>query len=322
MQILYWDTNQFLPLNMINTQQDDYKSEQTMDGSLDCKCYIKMCKCSIHPRGKDEWIASMRDSLARTFQSPVMARALQEAEAVSGAKLSGSLASYECQNSSWRTAQLSLLEDSALLSEIWPSWGMTQGMESYQLPQLVHRTYVLDGGAWRAEGCMMPTPTACEAPNKKANTNGPKRIADVARGEWDHLWQTPVADDAVSRRKGKFNSRGEPKLSAQVMFPTPSAQEAGVITRDQIEGEPEQGKRIYSKKTGNHMQVTLNRHVSLWPTATASAYKGSSPATLTRKNGKSRERDRLDHAVMAANGGQLNPEWVEWLMGWPIGATE
>jgi hypothetical protein len=24
---------------------------------------------------------------------------------------------------------------------------------------------------------------------------------------------------------------------------------------------------------------------------------------------------------MASDGGQLNPEWVEWLMGWPIGHT-
>jgi hypothetical protein len=24
---------------------------------------------------------------------------------------------------------------------------------------------------------------------------------------------------------------------------------------------------------------------------------------------------------MASDGGQLNPEWVEWLMGWPIGWT-
>lgn len=23
----------------------------------------------------------------------------------------------------------------------------------------------------------------------------------------------------------------------------------------------------------------------------------------------------------AGNGGQLNPDWVEWLMGWPIGWT-
>jgi len=24
----------------------------------------------------------------------------------------------------------------------------------------------------------------------------------------------------------------------------------------------------------------------------------------------------------AGNGGQLNPPWVEWLMGWPIGFTD
>jgi hypothetical protein len=50
--------------------------------------------------------------------------------------------------------------------------------------------------------------------------------------------------------------------------------------------------------------------------------KGSSPAALTRKSGADRSNDRLDHAVMASDGGQLNPEWVEWLMGWPAGWTE
>ncbi|AMM23206.1 hypothetical protein AX767_01550 [Variovorax sp. PAMC 28711] len=42
---------------------------------------------------------------------------------------------------------------------------------------------------------------------------------------------------------------------------------------------------------------------------------------MTRKSGKDRSNDRIDHAVMASDGGQLNPEWVEWLMGWPIGHT-
>jgi hypothetical protein len=50
--------------------------------------------------------------------------------------------------------------------------------------------------------------------------------------------------------------------------------------------------------------------------------KGSSPAALTRKTGASRENDRLDHAVMATDGGQLNPTWVEWLMGFPLGHTD
>ena len=59
-----------------------------------------------------------------------------------------------------------------------------------------------------------------------------------------------------------------------------------------------------------------------WPTPVASMAKGSSPAALTRKSGADRSNDRLDHAVMATEGGQLNPAWVEWLMGWPIGWTE
>lgn len=27
-------------------------------------------------------------------------------------------------------------------------------------------------------------------------------------------------------------------------------------------------------------------------------------------------------SMRAGNGGQLNPDWVEWLMGWPIGYTD
>jgi hypothetical protein len=39
--------------------------------------------------------------------------------------------------------------------------------------------------------------------------------------------QTPVKDDVVNRKDGKFNSRGEPKLSAQVKrMPTVTAQDA------------------------------------------------------------------------------------------------
>jgi hypothetical protein len=59
-----------------------------------------------------------------------------------------------------------------------------------------------------------------------------------------------------------------------------------------------------------------------WPTPVASMSKGSSPNALTRRSGASRARDRLDHAVMASDHAHLNPTWVEWLMGWPIGWTD
>ncbi len=73
-----------------------------------------------------------------------------------------------------------------------------------------------------------------------------------------------------------------------------------------------------NKKGGMNLQTAVKR----WPTPVASMHKGSSPASLTRKSGKSRENDRLDHALMASDGGSLNPQWVEWLMGWPIEWTD
>ena len=62
-----------------------------------------------------------------------------------------------------------------------------------------------------------------------------------------------------------------------------------------------------------------------WPTATATAHKGWSP-----NHNRAMTDDRLDYSVERESfqpGQQtppmrLNPEWVEWLMGWPIGHTE
>ena len=62
-----------------------------------------------------------------------------------------------------------------------------------------------------------------------------------------------------------------------------------------------------------------------YPTATATAYKGWSP-----NHNRADTDDRLDYTIEREGftPGQttppmrLNPDWVEWLMGWPIGHTE
>lgn len=115
------------------------------------------------------------------------------------------------------------------------------------------------------------------------------------------LWQTPVADDAVNREKGKWNSRGEPKLSAQVLnWPTPRANDAekrGAIA--------------------NNPRSELPAAAMHWPTPTATAHKGWS-----KNHNRAETDDRLDYTIEreAANcsqPGRLNPTWVEKLMGWP-----
>ena len=56
-----------------------------------------------------------------------------------------------------------------------------------------------------------------------------------------------------------------------------------------------------------------------WPTRTASDHKGGT-ATPRRDTGKPR-MDRLDHVLEPRSHGNLSPDWVEWLMMWPIGWT-
>jgi len=64
----------------------------------------------------------------------------------------------------------------------------------------------------------------------------------------------------------------------------------------------------------------------LWPTPTTSEAKSD---TLNVQNRlRKKKQIMLCHAVRIAapqdqrNGGALNPTWVEWLMGWPLGWTD
>jgi hypothetical protein len=123
-------------------------------------------------------------SHARTSAAPEKAPGSKVLVAAYGQRCGGLLAKYDHASYSWKTAQFSLLVDSDVFSETWPRWGSMRSGESFLRP--------------------IPALPICES----------------ASG----LRQTPVADDAVNRQAGKWNSRGEPKLSAQVkLCPTPTA---------------------------------------------------------------------------------------------------
>ena len=64
------------------------------------------------------------------------------------------------------------------------------------------------------------------------------------------------------------------------------------------------------------MGMPLAIAVQLFPTPSANDWKGSS------KEGQ--RRGQLTDPAMGAvpAGGELNPEWVEWLMGYPAGWTD
>ena len=95
------------------------------------------------------------------------------------------------------------------------------------------------------------------------------------KGKGCGLWRTPEAMDCANRKFAR-NSRGEPKLSAQVkapgFWPTPS-------TPRPHDNEKTVGKYMMSQ-------------------------------------------NQKDLTIAAKNGGQLNPDWVDTMMGFPAGWSE
>lgn len=108
------------------------------------------------------------------------------------------------------------------------------------------------------------------------------------------LWPTPRANDPEKR--GDFANDPRNGLPAAAKYwATPSATEGkGAPTGDALE-----------KRKSMTRGVRLCEQVArMLPTPTANRWDGLQ-----------------SHGVNVVSG-QLNPEWVEWLMGWPIGWTD
>ena len=84
-------------------------------------------------------------------------------------------------------------------------------------------------------------------------------------------------------------------------------------------GTPTATMSCRSEKFAKGRIPTPAEFVKMWPTPTRSDYR--SPNLNPSKSGQKIE-PASGHALPAKVGGLLNPTWVEWLMGWPIGWTE
>ncbi len=127
------------------------------------------------------------------------------------------------------------------------------------------------------------------------------------------LWPTPVASDTSSRSK-PYAQGGTP-LSLAVKWPTPTV--CGNYNR-----------KGASATSGDGLATA----VRMWPTPNAQERDGKqtpgSHLTLTKavkgwKKGRvGGSPDSVVPDTEIQDGGPLNPTWVEWLMGWPLGWTD
>jgi hypothetical protein len=147
-------------------------------------------------------------------------------------------------------------------------------------------------------------------------------------------------------RSGELWERTTPVLrisgNAFGYWPTPRAQEPGRTTEgygrdlaELVEGKDQRKANTPSgnwptptcsdaftdklqssqQKEGSMHSVNLSQAVRMFPTPTATNTKAVHMRGAD--NGKEREP-----RVVQEGGGQLNPDWVEWLMGWPLGWTD
>jgi len=120
------------------------------------------------------------------------------------------------------------------------------------------------------------------------------------------LWATPSASDG--QRGGTITDKMTGRSLTQMVntpskWPTPQASD--------------NRQRATANSTARRMelgkQISLEAAVKFWPTPTAhNAKEGAYPAEFTRNI----------PTLSAQAGGTLNPTWVEWLMGWPLGWTD
>jgi hypothetical protein len=95
------------------------------------------------------------------------------------------------------------------------------------------------------------------------------------------------------------------------MWPTPDAQ-AMNLNADPVKHMERLARLKEKHNNGNGAGLTLGVAVKMWPTPTAQDAKN---------NGAPSQMERNTKPLNAEVGGSLNPTWVEWLMGWPLGWT-
>jgi len=241
------------------------------------------------------WTSSVAGSRAKTSLPPASVKESQASEADSGRNFTESFAKYDRDSSSWKMSQDFLFEEWAGYWETWPKQGMMRDGIAYQPPMSERHISESEFGLWRA-------PTAQEAGARietlETKTGEPAKVGERA------YRNTPSGEKVLQ----------SVTLGQQVkMWPTPKAS-------DGEWGTPRTSGRPISKVT--HLQTAAK----YWPTPSASSRDGTVSGGHPGLAGGSGNRQKLYKMLGKEEGKKmgcqsLNPYWVEWLMGWPLGWT-
>lgn len=161
------------------------------------------------------------------------------------------------------------------------------------------------GSSW------LPTPTKTRSGYNQSPSDGAAKRPSLETMAREGLWPTPMGSERETRPK--VYPRGNPNLAAAVQrFPTPTVSEA-----ERGHGYQMSNGKAYPTLTGA-VGAAPGPDGKYFPTPAAQdGHNSSLPPSQAG-------RDTIPGRLVEERGsdGVLNPEWVEWLMGFPIGWTD
>jgi len=193
--------------------------------------------------------------------------------------------------------------------QTWPRAGSTRDGIAYLRQPLARLTRETDSG-------LLPTPT--DVRKGGGSSRSGNRIDEIPTLQGmarQRKWPTPTkTNSSYTSQASKTKYRAGPTLAEAVqMWPTPTV-------GDSRSARNSTANRRTIPLTGVHPGDTLVDAVTKFPTPTRTdATKWNNNTVAQRK--EKHLSVRLPNVVAEGNGGALNPTWVEWLMGWPIGWT-
>jgi hypothetical protein len=254
------------------------------------------CEPSLPPTEIGQSISSAAASRAKTSALQARVQDSPGQGLVFGTSLQESFAKLPPDGSLWRTSAPSLLGDSEPFSKTWPASGLMRNGTAYQLVPLVRRTAGNESGLWR-------TPSAQE-PGVKAERLTSREPGGQARH--------------YDKQTGRLAQIGlSQQVQLRAMYPTPSASQmpcegtVRLARQRWLAGDCtlEEANAI----AGRDVRDKQGKVPAMWPTPTVQD---------ASNNGGPSQYERNSLPLKAVAGGALNPTWVEWLMGFPLGWTD
>ena len=257
-----------------------------------------------------ESISSVPDSPAKIFPMPGKGQDLTASGAACSSTSFAWFDNSDPNSCCWRTWQRCLTGGWIEFLESWPRSGLMRNGIAYRLPPLVRR---ISGTGFSSSDT---EPTWWGTPNAHPRTHTPREVDHgIQLANQVAFYPTPAAHPPGWKNIEVVDKNGNPPEHAnqrfydattgrlvqkgleQVvkMFPTPYG-----LSANQGQGDGEFGKAIRN-----------------WPTPRSSMTGGATDNRLLDK-----ERNLEKAVAQTGDRGQLNPTWVEWLMGFPSGWTD